>query len=45
MYVDPSIYASPDEAVRDFAREIPPKFLTVKEEIGRGNHKDICIEV
>ena len=38
MYVDPSIYASPDEAVRDFAREIPPKFLTVKEEIGRGNH-------
>ena len=38
MYVDPSIYASPDEAVCDFAREIPPKFLTVKEEIGRGNH-------
>ena len=38
MYVDPSIYASADEAVRDFAKEIPPKFLSVKEEIGRGNH-------
>lgn len=36
MYVDPSIYASADEAVRDFAREIQPKFLSVKEEIGRG---------
>ena len=36
MYVDPSIYASADEAVRDFAKEIPPKLLTIKEEIGRG---------
>ena len=36
MYVDPSIYASADEAVRDFAKEIPPKFLSMKEEIGRG---------
>ena len=36
MYVDPAIYASADEAVRDFAKEIPPKFLSMKEEIGRG---------
>ena len=36
MYVDPSIYATADEAVRDFAKEIPPKFLSMKEEIGRG---------
>ena len=41
MYVDPSIYASADEAVRDFAREIPPKFLSMKEEIGRGKSLSI----
>ena len=41
MYVDPSIYASADEAVRDFAREIQPKFLSVKEEIGRGKSLSI----
>ena len=41
MYVDPSIYASADEAVRDFAREIPPKFLSMKEEIGRGKSLNI----
>ena len=38
MYVDPSIYASADEAVRDFAKEILPKFLSIRKEIGRGNH-------
>lgn len=42
MYVDPSIYASADDAVRDFAKEIPPKMLTIKEEIGRG---ELCIQL
>ena len=43
MYVDPSIYASADEAVRDFASwEIQPKFLSLKEEIGRGKQCSSC---
>ena len=37
MYVDPSIYASPDEAVHMHTSEITPKHLSVKEEIGRGD--------
>ena len=36
MYVDPSIYASPDQAVHDFAQELPPKALRMQQEIGRG---------
>ena len=36
MYVDPDIYACANEAVHDFTKEIPPKFLSAKEEIGRG---------
>ncbi len=36
MYVDPSIYASTDKALRNFSKEIPPKSVRVDEEIYRG---------
>lgn len=36
-YVDPTTYASPDEAVEEFAREIEPKTLRLDSEIGAGN--------
>lgn len=36
-YVDPTTYASPDEAVEEFAKEIEPKTLRLDSEIGAGN--------
>ena len=35
-YVDPTTYASPDEAVEEFAKEIEPKTLRLDAEIGAG---------
>lgn len=36
MFVDPKTYAHLDEAVHEFAKEIPPKSLRLMEEIGNG---------
>ena len=35
-YVDPGTYASPDEAIEEFAKEIEPKTLRLDSEIGAG---------
>ncbi len=35
-YVDPLTYASPDEAVQEFAKEIEPKVLRLDAGIGSG---------
>ena len=35
-YVDPTTYASPDEAIEEFAKEIEPKMLRLDAEIGAG---------
>lgn len=34
--MDPTTYASPDEAVEEFAKEIEPKTLRLDSEIGAG---------
>ena len=36
-YIDPLVYASPNEAVEEFAKEIEPKLLELVSEIGAGN--------
>ncbi len=41
MYVDPTTYNSPDDAVKDFATEIPPKMLRLIEDIGSGEFGDV----
>ena len=41
MYVDPTTYASPDEAIRDFATEIPPRDIRLLEEIGAGEFGNV----
>ena len=35
--MDPTTYATPDEAVEEFAKEIEPKTLRLDSEIGAGN--------
>ena len=45
MYVDPSIYASADEALQDFSKEIPPKSVRIHEEIARGIWLNCLIEI
>ena len=44
MYVDPSIYASTDEALRNFSKEIPPKSVRIHEEIARGMCHGNCFD-
>ena len=41
MYVDPSTYQKPDEAVQDFAKEIPLKSVNLTEEIGNGEFGNV----
>lgn len=43
-YVDPTTYASVDEAIEEFAKEIEPKSLRLDSEIGAGtNNYRICL--
>ena len=41
MYVDPTTYARPEQAVQDFAMEIPPKSIKITEEIGNGEFGNV----
>ena len=41
MYVDPTTYAHVDEAVQDFAAEIPPKSIRLTDEIGNGEFGNV----
>lgn len=36
-YIDPSTYEDPNEAIREFAKEIDVSFIKIEEVIGSGN--------
>lgn len=36
-YIDPSTYEDPNEAIREFAKEIDVSFVKIEEVIGSGN--------
>ncbi len=40
MYVDPTTYTSTDDALQEFAEEIPPKSIRLEEEIGAGEEDE-----
>lgn len=37
VYIDPFTYEDPNEAVREFAKEIDASFVKIEEVIGAGN--------
>ncbi|XP_014233139.1 ephrin type-B receptor 1-B isoform X2 [Trichogramma pretiosum] len=41
-YVDPHTYEDPNQAVREFAREIDAGFITIEAIIGGGEFGDVC---
>ncbi len=41
-YVDPHTYEDPNAAVRQFAKEIDPKYITIEAIIGGGEFGDVC---
>lgn len=41
-YVDPHTYEDPNQAVREFAREIDANFITIEAIIGGGEFGDVC---
>ncbi|MGH0136186.1 UNVERIFIED_CONTAM: hypothetical protein FKN15_059849 [Acipenser sinensis] len=41
-YVDPSTYEDPNEAIREFAREIDPAHVKIEEVIGAGEFGEVC---
>lgn len=45
VYIDPFTYEDPNEAVREFAKEIDATFVKIEEVIGAGNpaHLSTCV--
>lgn len=41
-YVDPHTYEDPNQAVREFAREIDASYITIEAIIGGGEFGDVC---
>ena len=41
MFRDPRTYAHVDQAVQDFAMEMPPKAINLTEEIGNGEFGNV----
>uniref|UniRef100_A0A8C4S6U2 receptor protein-tyrosine kinase n=1 Tax=Erpetoichthys calabaricus TaxID=27687 RepID=A0A8C4S6U2_ERPCA len=41
-YVDPSTYEDPNDAVREFTREIDPAHVKIEEVIGAGEFGEVC---
>ncbi|MGH0115128.1 UNVERIFIED_CONTAM: hypothetical protein FKN15_070648, partial [Acipenser sinensis] len=41
-YVDPSTYEDPNEAIREFAREIDPAHVKIEEVIGTSEFGEVC---
>ncbi|KAL3270488.1 hypothetical protein HHI36_021030 [Cryptolaemus montrouzieri] len=41
-YIDPHTYEDPNQAVREFAREIDASFITIEAIIGGGEFGDVC---
>ena len=42
VYIDPFTYEDPNEAVREFAKEIEASFVKIEEVIGAGN-TSVCL--
>uniref|UniRef100_A0AAZ3R6P8 receptor protein-tyrosine kinase n=1 Tax=Oncorhynchus tshawytscha TaxID=74940 RepID=A0AAZ3R6P8_ONCTS len=42
VYIDPFTYEDPNEAVRDFAKEIDVSFVKIEEVIGAGEFGEVC---
>lgn len=40
VYIDPFTYEDPNEAVREFAKEIDVSYVKIEEVIGAGERKD-----
>ncbi|KAM9020372.1 ephrin type-B receptor 6 isoform 4-T6 [Ara ararauna] len=41
-YIDPSTYEDPNEAIREFAKEIDVSFIKIEEVIGSGEFGELC---
>ena len=41
-YIDPHTYEDPNQAVREFAREIDASAITIEAIIGGGEFGDVC---
>ena len=41
-YVDPHTYEDPNQAIREFTREIDASFITIEAIIGGGEFGDVC---
>lgn len=41
-YIDPSTYEDPNEAIREFAKEIDVSLIKIEEVIGSGSEKPSC---
>ncbi|XP_044855181.1 ephrin type-B receptor 5 isoform X1 [Mauremys mutica] len=41
-YIDPSTYEDPNEAIREFAKEIDVSFVKIEEVIGSGEFGEVC---
>lgn len=44
VYIDPFTYEDPNEAVREFAKEIDVSFVKIEEVIGAGENR-VCVIV
>ncbi|XP_068785379.1 ephrin type-B receptor 4 [Struthio camelus] len=42
LYIDPFTYEDPDEAVREFAKEIDVSYVKIEEVIGAGEFGEVC---
>uniref|UniRef100_A0A8C4N3B4 receptor protein-tyrosine kinase n=1 Tax=Eptatretus burgeri TaxID=7764 RepID=A0A8C4N3B4_EPTBU len=42
MYIDPFTYEDPNEAIREFAREIDVSCVTIEQVIGSGEFGEVC---
>ncbi|XP_029695845.1 ephrin type-B receptor 4-like isoform X1 [Takifugu rubripes] len=42
VYIDPFTYEDPNEAVREFAKEIEASFVKIEEVIGAGEFGEVC---
>ena len=41
-YIDPHTYEDPNQAVREFTKEIDASFITIESVIGGGEFGDVC---
>ena len=41
-YIDPHTYEDPYQAVRQFVKELDPRYITIEAIIGGGEFGDVC---